>query len=146
MSANNLERKLQDAIQAVLQRAFGNEFEVHTGQASDTLALPYCSVIARDGQPAIQDTASTKFEVDIAIKSDPDVDADDTEHSERQGTVYDTVLTDPKSTFVSAVNTSGVEEFTLNAYREIGRRQGLEGRAYASTLTIECICSGSILS
>lgn len=146
MSYNNLERKLHLAIQAVLQRTLGEFLPVHIGQCSDDLERPYVSVIARDGKEMIQDTGARGYQVDISVKSDPDQDADDTLHYEREGAVYDAIFPLPKSLFIAALNKSGIEEFTAQAYREIESRSGVDDQRWFSTLTIEVICSGSILS
>lgn len=146
MSFNNLERKLELAIQAVIQRRF-DAITVHIGFTTDDVTLPHATVFCLGSMehPQLPRTGTMKVSVVIAVKSDADSTTDASGapigHYDRVGEVRDAVEDD---TFIADLNTSGIEEFTAFGIENIQfRPQTIEGRAFVNELAIDVVCAGS---
>jgi len=148
MSYNNVERKLELAIKSVITRKY-DTIPGHVGHANDSVALPHYTIHSPSSKEGIYDTGTLIVEVEVKVKSDADTSSTDgspSDHYEREGAIFDAILTSPQSDFVGDLNTSGVEEFTAFRCKEVGRMSGIEGRAFVSTLRLQVICCGSIIS
>lgn len=145
----NVARKLELAVEAVLERSLGDELPVHVSFREETKARPYVVIHAQDGVPAFSTDATERMRLEIKLKSDVDKkspDGSSIDHDNCEGMLFGLLMPENPRDLVSELNLAGIAEFYCSVFRIAGYpTRTVEDRSFVSTVLFDVICCGNTI-